>query len=248
MAELPEIEAAGLVKRFRDAAALDQVDVAVAAGELCGVVGADGAGKTTLMRCVAGLYQPDAGSVRPGRAGRDRVGFCPQGFHMYPDLTVDENIEFFGSVYGLDRPSLRARSVELLEFAGLTDHHDRLAGQLSGGMRQKLTLACSVLHRPPILLLDEPTTGVDPLSRREFWDLVEVLHADGTTILLASAYFDEVERCQRVVFLHDGRVLAAGSTDDLARGHGSLEQAFRARMAAAGAPVAAAATTGEGGR
>ncbi len=167
---------------------------------------------------------------------------------MYPDLTVDENIEFFGSVYGLDRTTLRARAVELLEFAGLTEHHDRLAGHLSGGMRQKLTLACSVLHRPPILLLDEPTTGVDPLSRREFWDLVEVLHADGATILLASAYFDEVERCQRVVFLHDGRVLAAGSTDELAQGHRSLEEAFRARMAAASPPAGPLAATGEGGR
>ncbi len=248
MVELPEIEAVGLVKRFRDTAALDRVDVAVAAGELCGVVGADGAGKTTLLRCVAGLYQADAGRVRPGRAGRGRVGFCPQGFHMYADLTVDENIEFFGSVYGLDRTTLRVRAVELLEFAGLTEHHDRLAGHLSGGMRQKLTLACSVLHRPSILLLDEPTTGVDPLSRREFWHLVEVLHADGSTILLASAYFDEVERCQRVVFLHHGRVLAAGSTDELALGHGSLEQAFRAGMASAGPPTGSVPATGEEGR
>jgi len=230
---VPEIEAVGLVKRFRRAVALDGVDLSVPRGELCGVVGADGAGKTTLLRCVAGLYEPDEGHVRPGRAGRARVGFCPQGFHMYPDLTVDENVEFFGAAYGLERDERQRRAGQLLEFAGLTDHRHRLAGDLSGGMRQKLTLACSVLHRPPILLLDEPTTGVDPVSRREFWELVEVLHTDGSTILLASAYFDEVERCQRVVFLHDGRVLADGTADDLTDGYASLEAAFRSMMAAA---------------
>jgi ABC-2 type transport system ATP-binding protein len=226
------IEASDLIKRFRGIAALDGVDVAVASGELCGIVGADGAGKTTLLRCIAGLYLPDSGRVRPGREGRDRVGFCPQGFHMYGDLTVSENVEFFGSVYGLDHATLNRRSDELLEFAGLSEHRDRLAGQLSGGMQQKLTLACAVLHRPPILLLDEPTTGVDPLSRRDFWELIEELHAEGTTILLASAYFDEVERCEQIVFLHQGRVLARGTTEDLAPDGGSLESAFRAQMAA----------------
>ncbi len=228
-----EIEARGLVKRFRGAMALDGVDIAVASGEICGVLGADGAGKTTLLRCIAGLYRPDAGAVRPGRAGRDRVGFSPQGFHMYEDLTVAENVQFFGSVYGLDRATLQQRADELLEFAGLSQFRSRLAGQLSGGMQQKLTLACSVLHRPPILLLDEPTTGVDPLSRREFWQLIEALRADGSTILMASAYFDEVERCEKVVFLHEGRVLAAGTVDDLAPAGASLEAAFRERMALA---------------
>lgn len=228
------VEARGLVKSFSGVTALDGVDVAVAEGELCGVVGADGAGKTTLLRCIAGLYRPDSGGVLPGRPGRDLVGFCPQGFHMYADLTVDENVDFFGSVYGLDRATLAGRRDDLLRFAGLADHRGRLAGNLSGGMRQKLTLVCSVLHGPPILLLDEPTTGVDPLSRREFWQLVEVLHTAGTTILLASAYFDEVERCQHVLFLHEGRVLADGSVDELAPAGSSLESAFRGRMAASG--------------
>jgi ABC-2 type transport system ATP-binding protein len=150
---------------------------------------------------------------------------------MYADLTVDENVEFFGSVYGLDKTTLAQRSDELLHFAGLAEHRTRLAGKLSGGMQQKLTLACSVLHRPPILLLDEPTTGVDPLSRREFWQLLEVLHTAGTTIMMASAYFDEVERCQHVVFLHEGRVLADGNVDDLAPSGSNLEAAFRERMA-----------------
>lgn len=230
MGPLPQIEAHGVVKRFARIVALDGVDVAVESGELCGVVGADGAGKTTLLRCIAGLYRPDAGWVRPGKEGRDRVGFCPQGFHMYGELTVWENVTFFGSAYGLDSATLTRRGAELLAFVGLAEHRDRLAGALSGGMRQKLTLACSVLHRPPILLLDEPTTGIDPLSRHDFWELIEVLRAEGTTILLASAYFDEVERCQRIVFLHEGRVLATGTAEELAPDGGTLEGAFRARM------------------
>jgi ABC-2 type transport system ATP-binding protein len=224
------IGARGLVKSFGDVVALAGVDVAVAPGELCGVVGADGAGKTTLLRCVAGLYRPDGGSVTPGRAGRDRIGFCPQGFHIYADLTVDENVDFFGSVFGLDRATMVGRREELLQFAGLLEHRRRLAGNLSGGMRQKLTLVCSVIHQPPVLLLDEPTTGVDPLSRREFWRLIEVMHAAGTTILMASAYFDEVERCQHVVFLHEGHVLADGTVEELAPHGASLEAAFRERM------------------
>jgi ABC-2 type transport system ATP-binding protein len=224
------IEARNLSKSFAGRTVLDGVDVQVAEGELCGVVGADGAGKTTLLRCVAGLYRPDRGSVLPGRAGRHEVGFCPQGFHMYADLTVDENVEFFGAVYGLDRATLARRSDELLHFTGLAGDRTRLAGDLSGGMRQKLTLACSVLHQPRILLLDEPTTGVDPLSRREFWQLIEVLHTSGTTIMMASAYFDEVERCQHVVFLNEGRVLASGNVDYLASGGLSLEATFRERM------------------
>jgi ABC-2 type transport system ATP-binding protein len=226
----PAVATSALTKSFRGVTALREVDLAVAHGELCGVVGADGAGKTTLLRCVAGLYRPDAGLVVPGRPGRSRVGFCPQGFHMYPDLTVAENVAFFATAYGLDAPTRRARGDELLEFAGLAAHRDRLAGQLSGGMQQKLTLVCSVLHRPPILLLDEPTTGVDPISRRDFWRLIEELHTAGTTIVLASSYFDEVERCQHVLFLHEGRVVADGSVDDLVGEGQSLEAAFRTRL------------------
>ena len=228
------IGARALTKSFGAVTALRGVDLAVPRGELCGVVGADGAGKTTLLRCVAGLYRPDTGTVGPGRRGRADVGFCPQGFHMYPDLTVEENVDFFGAAYGLD-PSTRAeRRDELLDFAGLAEWRGQLAGRLSGGMQQKLTLVCSVLHRPPILLLDEPTTGVDPLSRREFWRLIEELHVAGTTILLASSYFDEVERCEHVVFLHEGRVTADDSVDELTRSGASLEDVFRASLVGEG--------------
>jgi ABC-2 type transport system ATP-binding protein len=232
-----EIATRGLRKAFAGRLALDDVSLGVAAGELCGVVGADGAGKTTLLRCIAGLYRPDRGEVTPGRRGRARVGVCPQGFHLYADLTVDENLAFFGAVHGLDRVTLRTRGEELLRFASLEEHRGRLAGDLSGGMQQKLTLVCSVLHRPPILLLDEPTTGVDPLSRREFWHLLDALHRDGTTILLASAYVDEVERCDHVLFLHEGRLLVDGTLEELVPAGETLEAVLRQRMSWAQRPV-----------
>jgi len=223
---LAEILVTDLRKRLGRTEALRGVGVRVEAGSLVGLVGADGAGKTTLLRCIAGLYRPDGGRVQPGIAGQLRLGFAQQGFHLYGELTVQENIAFIGAVYGLDRDLVGERAEELLAFAGLSAHRYRRAGSLSGGMKQKLTLACSLLHRPPILLLDEPTTGVDPLSRREFWELIEQLHLEGSTILLASAYFDEVERCERVIYLDRGRVIAEGTPEELRGAHPSLEAAF----------------------
>jgi ABC-type multidrug transport system ATPase subunit len=223
---LIEILADGVVKRFGSTRALDGVDLAVPGGALWGVVGADGAGKTTLLRCIAGLYRIDAGHVAPGRSGQARTGFAPQGFHLYPDLTVMENMTFFGSLYGMRPEAAAAHAAELFDFAGLAGSEHTPAGELSGGMKQKLTLVSALLHQPPVLLLDEPTTGVDPISRLEFWQLVERLHAQGTTILLASAYTDEVERCDQVVYLHRGRVAALGSPDQLRGGHETLEDAF----------------------
>lgn len=214
------------MKAFGRTRVLDGVDLTVPQGQLWGVVGADGAGKTTLLRCIAGLLQVDAGRVVPGREGQSKLGFSQQGFHLYGDLTVLENVTFIGRLYGLDRATLRASADGLLGFAGLSERRHSLAGSLSGGMKQKLTLVCSLLHRPPVLLLDEPTTGVDPLSRLEFWSLVEQLHARGTTVLLASSYFDEVERCDRVVYLDSGRVVASGTPDDLRGAHETLEAAF----------------------
>ncbi|HVD00452.1 MAG TPA: ABC transporter ATP-binding protein [Candidatus Dormibacteraeota bacterium] len=226
-----EILAEQVTKRLGGKLALAGVSVAVPAGALWGLVGADGAGKTTLLRCIAGLLRLDGGRVAPGAAGQSRIGFAQQGFHLYSDLRVDENIQFFGTVYGMTERDLAARSEELLSFAGLSDRRSTFAGELSGGMKQKLTLVCSILHRPPVLLLDEPTTGVDPLSRLEFWDLVEQLRSDGSTILLASAYFDEVERCDEVVYLSEGRVLAGGPPARLRGDHASLEDAFLALTA-----------------
>lgn len=221
-----EILAEGVVKTFGPTRVLDGVDVAVPGGELWGVVGADGAGKTTLLRCIAGLLTVDAGRVLPGPSGQSRLGFSQQGFHLYSDLTVDENIAFIGRLYGLDRATLGASATELLAFAGLSDRRSSLAGELSGGMKQKLTLVCSLLHRPPVLLLDEPTTGVDPLSRLEFWDLVEHLHVQGSTVLFASSYFDEVERCDHIVYLDRGRVSASGTPDEIRGDHPTLEDAI----------------------
>ncbi len=221
-----EILADGVVKTFRSTRALDGVDVAVPKGALWGLVGADGAGKTTLLRCIAGLYKVDAGRVVPGRRGQARIAFAPQGFHLYQDLTVIENLTFFGAMYGMSSAASVDGAGELLEFAGLASRRATLAGELSGGMKQKLTLVVALLHAPQVLLLDEPTTGVDPVSRLEFWHLVEQLHANGTTILMASAYTDEVERCDRVVYLHHGRVAAVGTPDELRGAHHTLEDAF----------------------
>jgi drug efflux transport system ATP-binding protein len=229
-ADAAAIAARGLVKRFGRHEALRGIDLEVPSGALWGVVGADGAGKTTLLRCIAGLYLPDQGEVEPGERGQLRIGFAPQGFHLYRDLTVDENLLFFGGLYGIAADTLHQRIDELLGFAGLVEHRGRMAGTLSGGMQQKLVLACALVHRPPILLLDEPTTGVDPVSRREFWRLVEQLHSAGATILLASAYLDEIERCEHVVFLHDGGVIASGEPDQLRGAHASLEDAFLEAM------------------
>jgi ABC-2 type transport system ATP-binding protein len=222
---LTEIVAAGVVKRFDGRAVVDRVDLVVPSGTLCGLVGADGAGKTTLLRCIAGLYRVDEGCVAPGSDGQHLIGFAQQGFHLYGDLTVDENVRFFGALYGVGPATLAERAHELLRFAGLADRRASLAGELSGGLKQRLMLVCALLHQPSVLLLDEPTTGVDPLARREFWDLVAHLHARGSTILVASAYFDEVERCDQIVYLRHGRVRAAGTPTELRGPHASLEEA-----------------------
>ena len=203
-------------------------------GQMCGLVGADGAGKTTLLRCIAGVTRPDAGDVTPGPGHQQEIGFAQQGFHLYGDLTVAENIRLFGRLFGMAEHDIARRGSDLLGFAGLRGTDHTLAGGLSGGMRQKLTLVCSLLHSPATLLLDEPTTGVDPLSRTEFWNLVEQLHGEGATVLVASAYLDEVERCEQVVVLDAGRVSVAGSPDGLRGGAATLEEALLVRMTAGG--------------
>jgi ABC-2 type transport system ATP-binding protein len=201
-------------KRFAAATAVRDVSFDVAAGELFGLIGADGAGKTTTVRLAAGLLGPDEGRVRvfgrdPARDRRDvtsRVGYFSQRFTLYGDLSVDENIAFFAEIHGVvDYPGRRDR---LLELTGLTPFRRRQADQLSGGMKQKLALACTLVHEPDLILLDEPTTGVDPVSRREFWKLLSTFRSRGITILVTTPYLDEAERCSRVGLLHDGRLLA----------------------------------------
>lgn len=194
-------------KRFGAHYALCGVSLQVQRGEILGIVGPDGAGKSTLLRIIAGALAPSAGRV-DSKAGRSQVGYLSQHFSLYPDLTVWENVTFFARVYGLHDQAIRRRGRYLLEWVGLWDVRERLAAQLSGGMKQKLSLACALVHQADLMLLDEPTTAVDPLSRREFWDLIQDLIRNRTTVLVSTPYMEEADRCHRVAFLSEGSLLA----------------------------------------
>lgn len=205
----------GLVRRFGAIPAVQNVNFSVAHGEIFGLVGPDGAGKSTIMRMLAGVLRPDAGAIRlagidvvadPERA-KPYVSYMPQRFGLYEDLTVDENIFFYATLFEVPARIRRERSRQLLEAAGLQPFHKRLAGELSGGMKQKLGLVCALIHTPRVLLLDEPTTGVDPVSRRDFWGILYGLREQGVTILLSTAYMDEAERCSRLALLNAGEIL-----------------------------------------
>jgi ABC-2 type transport system ATP-binding protein len=218
MAELA-IEALGLGKRFKEVQALAGIDLRVERGSSFALVGPDGAGKTTAIRLLCGLLRPGSGTVAvfgsaPGeRAAKARLGYLSQRFSLYGDLSVDENIAFFAEIHG--RRDYARRRDELLEFTRLGAFRDRLASRLSGGMRQKLALACALVHEPELLLMDEPTTGVDPVSRREFWEIVAALSRGGMTVVAATPYLDEAERFDAVGMLDAGRFLAEGSPDEL---------------------------------
>ena len=209
----PAIVVEGLTKRYGRTTALDGVGIDVRAGELFGILGPDGAGKTTLLRILATLLEPDAGTARVlgldvGRdlwALRARVGYMPGRFSLYPDLTVAENLAFFAAVFGTTVAA--QRDVIAPIYDQIAPFADRRAGALSGGMKQKLALSCALVHRPDVLLLDEPTTGVDAVSRREFWDLLGGLRAGGLTTVVSTPYMDEADRCDRVALVQQGRVL-----------------------------------------
>ena len=210
-------------KRFGAVTALAGVSLDVAKGEMFGLIGPDGAGKTTSLRLACGLLKPDAGAigvlgVNPWvarRAATSGIGYVSQRFSLYGDLSIDENIAFFARLHGVR--DFAARRTRLLELTRLLPFRDRLADRLSGGMKQKLALACTLVHEPPLLVLDEPTTGVDPVSRREFWKLLAEFLAQGLTIVMATPYLDEAERCGRVALLNDGRVLAVATPAELQR-------------------------------
>jgi ABC-2 type transport system ATP-binding protein len=210
-----------VTRRYRETIAIRELSLSVAAGEMFGLIGPDGAGKTTTIRLICGLLQPDGGSVRvldldPVRDHRrltTSVGYLSQRFSLYGDLTVDENIGFFAEIHGLR--DYHARRDRLLALTQLAPFRSRLAERLSGGMKQKLALACTLVHEPALIILDEPTTGVDPVSRREFWKLLSEFLAQGMTIVMATPYLDEAERCGRVALLHQGELLALDRPDAL---------------------------------
>lgn len=209
------VSASGLTKRFGPVTAVDKLDIDVRRGEIFGLVGPDGAGKTTTLRMLAAVMAPDDGSVNVGGIDvvakpeqvRERISYMPQRFGLYEDLTVDENIRFYADLFAVPRKLREERAARLLAASSMEHFRKRLAGQLSGGMKQKLGLACSLVHAPSIVLLDEPTTGVDPLSRREFWQILYGLRGEGVTLLISTAYLDEAERCDRLALLHGGRML-----------------------------------------
>jgi ABC-2 type transport system ATP-binding protein len=209
------IVAAGLTKSFPGVHAVDHLSFDVRSGEIFGLVGPDGAGKTTTLRMLAGIMPPDEGTARVAgcnvvhdpEGAKHHLSYMPQRFGLYEDLTVDENIRFYADLFGVKKAGRHERSMQLLQAAGMKEFRKRLAGNLSGGMKQKLGLVCALIHRPKVILLDEPTTGVDPVSRRDFWRILYELVAEGVTILTSTAYLDEAERCHRVALLHLGKLL-----------------------------------------
>jgi len=217
------VRTSGLTRRFGDILALDRLNLEVRRGEVFGIVGPDGAGKTTTLRLLCGLIDPSEGEVQvAGRdvakrfaEVRDRIGYMPQQFGQYLDLTVEENMRFFADLYGIVGPDRDALERRLLEMTRMAPFRNRRAGQLSGGMKQKLALMCALLHRPEALFLDEPTNGVDPVSRRDFWTILYQLVQDGLTVVLSTAYLDEAERCNRVALMYQGRVIRQGPPDEL---------------------------------
>jgi ABC-2 type transport system ATP-binding protein len=209
------IKLASLTKSFPGVRAVDHLSFDVEPGEIFGLVGPDGAGKTTTLRMLAGVMPPDEGTAmvagvdvsRDPEGAKHHLSYMPQRFGLYEDLTVDENIRFYADLFGVRKAEREPRAAQLLQAAGMSEFRKRLAGKLSGGMKQKLGLVCALIHRPKVILLDEPTTGVDPVSRRDFWRILYNLISEGVAILTSTAYLDEAERCHRVALLHEGRLL-----------------------------------------
>lgn len=236
------IEVDNLSKSFDGVPAVNGLSLQVRAGEMVGLVGPDGAGKTTTMRLLCGAFRPTSGTMRvaghkiPGQveAAREQIGYLAQRFSLYGDLTVKENLDFFGEVFDMEDAERETRSKELLRFAGLEEFANRPAVALSGGMQKKLGLACALVHRPKVLLLDEPTGGVDPVARQEFWHLLIDLLRGGSAVLVSTPYMDEAMRFNRVIFMNHGRALKQGAPRALMAGLDGqvLELAAEPQMAA----------------
>jgi ABC-2 type transport system ATP-binding protein len=230
------IETRGLTKRFGELTAVDHLDLTVVQGEIFGLVGPDGAGKTTTLRMLCGLMDPSEGSARvaghdvarESRAVKDQIGYMAQRFGLYQDLSVEENMVFYADLFDITGQTRVDLTAQLLRMTRMDEFRTRQAGKLSGGMKQKLALMCTLLHRPRILFLDEPTNGVDPVSRRDFWAILYQLLKDGITIFMTTAYLDEAERCNRVGLMHKGKLIRCSTPAAMKAETGSanLEGAF----------------------
>ena len=217
------IEVRRLTRRFGEFVAVNDLSFDVRQGEIFGFLGSNGAGKSTTIRMLCGLLRPTSGSASVGGVDvsrdpegvKQRIGYMSQRFSLYEKLTVDQNIAFFAGIYGLPRERFAARRAAVLEMAGLKGREAALTGSLSGGWKQRLGLGCAILHEPPIVFLDEPTGGVDPLSRRSFWRLIDELARNGTTVLVTTHYLDEAEHCHRIAIIHAGRLAALGTVTEL---------------------------------
>lgn len=224
------IQVSNITKRFGDITAVDNLSFEIKTGEIFGIVGPDGAGKSTLLRMMSGILVPGSGKVEINGVNihdniynvKENLAYMPQRFGLYEDLTVEENIVFFGRLFGVTRKEIKKRIPAMYEFSRLGPFKDRLAGKLSGGMKQKLGLACSLIHSPGLILLDEPTNGVDPVSRREFWKILYNLLGDGVTIVVSTAYLDEAERCNRVAMMSNGTFIKNGKPSDIKNSMGGL--------------------------
>jgi ABC-2 type transport system ATP-binding protein len=224
---------------FGDFAAVDRISLSIPRGRICGFVGSDGAGKTTLLRMVATMIRPVSGHILIGGVdvlksrgkAKTMIGYMPQRFGLYEDLTVEENIDFFMDIFGIHHDERERRKQRFLGFSNLLPFIDRLAGNLSGGMKQKLGLACVLVHQPEVLILDEPTNGVDPVSRQEFWEILfQMRREEGVTILISTAYLDEGEKCDYLALMHRSKLLDSGTPEGVKGPFPDLEEAMIHRI------------------
>jgi ABC-2 type transport system ATP-binding protein len=235
---LPLVEVKNASMNFKEVKAVQDVSFAVPVGNIFGLVGSDGAGKSTLLRMIATMIKPSLGSiyinglnvVSERRKVKNIIGYMPQRFGLYHDLTVDENISFFMDIFNIPRSERKKRREKYLGFSNLLPFVDRLAGNLSGGMKQKLGLACVLVHEPRLLILDEPTNGVDPVSRHEFWEILDNMKQEGMTILVSTAYLDEGERCDELVLMHNSVMLDTATPAVIRGNYDTLEDAIVERI------------------